>query len=381
MRKKAVILIIIPAFLLTSCWNAREINELAFVLSIGIDKTENGFKVTAQIASPETYSKTSSGVGSPKQTKPFWIVSRTGKTIYEAIRNMAAISPRRVFWAHIKVIVISEQAAETSTQEICDFFSRNPELRLRTLVAVTPGDAEEIVEFSPQMENDPGSYLEKVIENKNLTGKSTSIMLKDFLEDYLDPNAGPVTSRVFIDKSGSKPVLKTSGAYVFDRNKLAGSLEEYQTRGLLWIKNKIKDTPMVVNCPEDNQPVTIEIKDAKTKIDSYFENNVPHFTIQVKLNANVTEQACLTDFNDTVENKELAKELETAIHKDIETTINTAKDMHVDFLDFSQTVHSQHKEQWHKISSNWNSIFEETGVTINIDADINHVSLAKPLAQ
>lgn len=379
MRKRIIVLILIPTLLFTGCWNAREINELAFVLSIGIDKVGDEFRITAQIASPETYSKTPSGTGGTEQSKPFWIVSRTGKTIFEAIRNMASISPRRIFWAHIKVIIISEEAARTSTPEICDFFSRNPELRLRTLVAVTPGEAGKLIENTPEMESDPGSYLEKVIENKNLTGKSSSIMLKDFLEDYLHPNEGPVASRIILDKSESRAVLRTSGAYVFDGKELVGALGEDQVRGLLWIKNKIKDTEMVVYCPEDNQPVTMEMKNAKTTIDSYMDNKVPHFIIKIDVNANVTEQACLTDFNDSVKNKELSKVTEMAIRKDIETTIKASKDMDVDFLDFCRVVHSQHKEEWHQISSKWDKIFEDAGVTIVISVDINHISLAKPL--
>lgn len=378
MRKKAVALILIPSLFLTGCWNAREINELAFVLSMGIDKTENGFKVTAQIASPETYSKTPSGTAS-QNTKPFWIVTSTGKTIFEAIRNMASISSRRIFWAHIKVIIISEKLAKTNTLEIFDFFTRNPELRLRTLVAVTPGEAGDVVQNMPEMEKDPASYLEKIIENKNLTGKSSSIMLKDFLQDYLNPDVGPVTSRIIFDKTKDGAVLKTSGAYVFDGNKLAGSLSEEQTRGLLWIKNKMKDSIMVVYCPEDNKPVTLEIKSAKTKVNGHLENNIPYFTIKVHISANVTEQACLTDFNMTEKNIALSKTLETAVRKDIENTIKTAKSMQVDFVDFSDVLHIQHKEEWHKISSHWNNILPNSEVTIAVSADINHVSLAKPL--
>ena len=378
MRKKAVALILIPALLLTGCWDAREINELAFVLSVGLDKTNDGFKVTAQIASPETYSKTPSGTAS-QATKPFWIVTSNGKTIFEAIRNMASISSRRIFWAHIKVIVISEELAKTNIQEVCDFFTRNPELRLRTLVAVTPGKAGEVVQNVPEMEKDPASYLEKIIENKNLTGKSSSIMLKDFLQDYLNPHVGPVASRIIFDKSGKETVLKTSGAYVFDGNKLAGSLNEEQTRGLLWIKNKMKNSIMVVYCPDDNKPVTMEIKSAKSKMDCYLENKVPCFTIKVDINANITEQACLTDFNEDEKRYKLSKTLETAVRKDIETTIKTAKSMQVDFVDFSGVLHRQHKEEWHDISSDWNNIFPNSEVTIAVNVHINHVSLAKPL--
>lgn len=379
MRKIAIVLILIFSFLQTGCWNAREIDELAFVLSVGIDKTDYGFKVTAQVASPETYSKTPSGSGLSQKAKPFWVVTGTGKTIFEAIRNMASISSRRIFWSHIKVIIISEPLARSNTLEIFDFFSRNPELRLRTLVAVTPGDAGKLLEVVPVMEKDPAIYLEKIIENKNLTGRSYSIMLKDFLEDYLDPNVGPVTSRIVFDNSQSEPVIKTSGAYVFDDDKLSASLKEEETRGLLWIKSKMNDSIMVVNCPYDGMPTTLEIKKAKSSFKSYLDGEAPHFTIKVDVTAIITEQSCLTDFNDSQKLNELKKSLEASIRNDIQSTITTAKDLKVDYLGLSRILHKQHKGEWHKISSNWNELFRNSEVAIDVKVNIPHVSLAKPL--
>ncbi|OPJ59239.1 Ger(x)C family spore germination protein [Clostridium oryzae] len=376
MKKIAVILILIPSLLLTGCWNAREINELAFVLSIGIDKNINGFKVTAQIANPDTYSKTQSG---DKSDKPFWIVSSTGKTIFEAIRNMSSISSRRIFWAHIKLIIIGEQLARSNTLEIFDFFSRNPELRLRTLIAVTPDEAGKLIEVVPEMEKDPAIYLEDIIENKNLSGKSYSIMLKDFLEDYLDPYLGPVTSKIVVDKSRLEPVLRTSGAYVFSEKKLAASLNEEQTRGLLWLKNKMNDSIMVVYCPDDNMPITMEIKSARTAYKSYVDNEIPYYKINVKVKANITEQACQTDFNDMYKLNELSKVLGAAVRKDIYYTVTTAQDLQIDFIGLSKILHRQHKEDWYKLCRNWNKVFRAAHVIVNVKVDIHHVSLAKPL--
>lgn len=379
MRKIAVVLALMLMLLQTGCWNAREINELAFVLSIGLDKAGDGFRVTAQIARPDAHSKTSTGGASTEKDKPFWVVSSTGKTIFEAIRNMASFSSRRIFWSHIKVIVISEQLARSSTLEIFDFFSRNPELRLRTWVAVTPGEAKKLLETESVMEKDPSVYLEKIIENRSLSGKAYGIMIKDFLEDYLDPDVGPVTSRIILDESEQKPVMKTNGAYVFDGNRLAGSLNEEETMGLLWIKNKITDSVMVVNCPYDDFPVTLEIKKANAAFESYLDDGIPHYTIKVTTTATLTEQACLTDFNDPQKLDGLKKILESVIQEDIQSTVNAALNLRVDFPGFSHILHNQHKEEWHKVSKNWSELFRNTQVKITVKADIPNMSLAKPL--
>lgn len=379
MRRIALMLAVIIMLLQTGCWNAREINELAFVLGIGLDKAGDGFKITAQIAKPSTHSKTPSGESTGKNGKPFWVITSTGKTIFEAIRNMASTSSRRIFWSHITIIILSEKLARSNTLEIFDFFSRNPELRLRTLIAVTPDEAGKMLEVVPMMEKDPALLLEKIINNKSLAGKSYGIMLKDFLEDYLDPNVGPVTSRIIFEKSKSEPILKISGAYVFNGNKLAGPLNEEETRGLLWMKNKMNDSIMVVNCPYDSLPVTLEIKKSKSTFKSRLNNGKPYFTIEIEATAGLTEQGCLTNFNNPVKLDRLKNAVKEAIEKDIQSSISKAKEFDVDFPGLSRVLHRQHKDIWHKISGNWNEIFKDTEVKMVVNIDIPNMSLAKPL--
>lgn len=147
MRLRFSLFVFILGLLLitTGCWNAREIDELAFVLGIALDKTGNGgVKITVQMAKPSTFSKSPTGGG--KEGKPFWVASSEGKTFFEAIRNMATFTSRRIFWSHNKIIIISEKLARSDISEILDFFCRNPELRLRTCVAVIPGEAGPILE-------------------------------------------------------------------------------------------------------------------------------------------------------------------------------------------------------------------------------------------
>lgn len=373
MRIISLILVILLISPLTGCWNAREINELGFVLSVALDKTDDGFKVTAQIAKPESYSKTPTG-GSEKE-KPFWIVSNTGKTIYEAVRNMASIAPRRIFWSQIKIILIGEELARSDIREIFDFFSRNPELRFRTWVAVSPGEAGELLKVVPIMEKDPSQNIEKLIEKTNLTGKASSIMLKDFLENYMNPYLNPVASRIILSEQDSKPVVKLEGACAFGDDKMVGWLDENETRGFLWIDNKIDGSIRVVNCPYDNLPVTFEIKKGKIKIKSDIVDGVPHYTIKVQASTKITEKACTTDFTFPDKIDRLEDALQSAIKDDIQSAVNAAFKLDTDILDFSGVLHRQHKNEWDKLSSNWPERFEKSKVEIVVKVKIPEVSL------
>lgn len=381
MRIISLVLVLAILILLAGCWNSREINELAFVLSIALDKAENGFKVTAQI-SAEMYSKTTTGsAGTSEKEKPFWVISSNGKTIFEAVRNMAAISPRRIFWSHIKVIIINEELAKNNILEIFDFFSRNPELRLRTWIAITQEAAGRILEIVPLMEKEPSQNIEKIIEKANLSGIAYSIMLKNFLEEYLDPYMEPVASRIVITEVNSRPAIKLEGASVFRSGGLAGWLNEDETRGFLWLKNKISGSVEVVDCPYDGLPVTVEIKKGRTDIESYMSNGVPAFKIKAAAVGKLTEQSCTTEFNNPDAISALENALASVIRKAIESTVYAAqKKFSADVLGFSRELQSAHKKEWRQISSNWPVLFKSAAVDINVKVEIPEVSLlAKPL--
>ncbi|HEX3012438.1 MAG TPA: Ger(x)C family spore germination protein [Syntrophomonadaceae bacterium] len=381
MQKSFVLLLILLLLpMLPGCWDAEEINELGFVLSVALDKAGDGYKVTAQIAKPETYSKTPSGSGTSAKEKPFWVVSGTGQSIFEAIRNMSNTAPRRIFWAHIKVIIIGEKLARNDIHEVLDFFTRNPELRLRTLVAVTPGEASKLLEVVPMMEKDPATDLERIIENRSLAGKGYRIMLKNFLEDYLEPNANPAASRIILSKAEGNPVLELNGAAVFRKNKMAGWLDPKETKGLLWIKSEIKGSIVVVSCPYDGRPITLEIKSGKTSFQSSVQNGIPNYQIKVKAAATLVEQGCGTDFTDQKAIKALEKASESIIRNDIQSALTAAQNLNIDFLGLNEVLHRQNKKEWLELSKNWPEVFSQAAFKIDVKADIPSLSvLAKPL--
>lgn len=374
-RILAVILAVSISTTLTGCWNAREINELAFVLSLALDKADEGFKVTVQIAKPDTYSKTQTSQGSTDKEKSFWVITETGKTIFEAVRNMASFSSRRIFWSHIKVIIIGEELAKNNIREIFDFFSRNPELRFRTWVAVAPGEAGKILEVTPIMEKDPASNIEKIIDKTQLASNSYSIMLKDFLEDYMDPYLSPVASRIILDEIDSKQIVKLNGAAVFSGDRMAGWLDENQARGLLWFKDKINGSIRVVKCPYDDLPITLEIKTGKIKIKSKIDNGIPHYTISVKAKCKITEKACNTELRNPEAMRELQSALDLAINEDIQAIVKAAKKLDSDILDFSGTLHRQHKKEWAKLAPDWPRLFRESEIKIAVETTIPEISL------
>jgi len=374
MRWKAVLcfLILISLPFQAGCWNAREIDELAFVLGIGLDRGQDGgVKVTVLIANPSAASK--SPTGGSAQEKSFYIATAEGKTFFEAIRNMATFSSRRIFWAHNKVIVIGEKLARSDITEILDFFSRNPELRLRTWIAVSPGEAEKLLAAPPEVEKDPATSIENVISQRVWTGKGYGVMLKDFLEDYLSTATHPVASRLSFDDSGS---LRLSGAAVFNQNKMAGWLDEKETRGLLWLKGEFRSSIIVVPCPLDGQPLSVEVVHGEVKYKPQVRNGRPQLTVMTHAVGNLSEQACKTDFTHMDNLHKLEMSLSAVIKDEINAAITAAQQkFKLDFPGFNRPFHLQRDKEWHQLVNKWPELFKEMEVMVEVRSNIPREAL------
>jgi spore germination protein KC len=162
---------------------------------------------------------------------------------------------------------------------------------------------------------------------------------------------------------------------------LAGWLDPTETRGYLWIRNKIKGSIRVVKCPYDGLPITLEIKKGSAKFQSYIVNGIPHFTIKATASANITEKGCITEFTNPAAMSALENVLASAINEDIKSTVTAARKLNVDFLDFARILDRQHTNEWHQMSANWKQIFSTAEVDIQVNAKIPEIALlAKSLS-
>lgn len=82
--KRKVCLILVCTLFLIGCWDREELKEIVTVVAIGLDKDPNTGKIlfTAQIIRPGALAKEGG-----TQESPIEIVSSSGNTLFEAIRN------------------------------------------------------------------------------------------------------------------------------------------------------------------------------------------------------------------------------------------------------------------------------------------------------
>lgn len=367
-----IIFLLASTFTLTGCWDLREINEIGLVMAVGVDKSEdgNGFLVTVQVAKPSEAAPKEGGGGG----EPVWIGSAEGKTIFDAIRNIARFSSRRIMWAHNNIIIIGEDLAREGITPIVDFFTHNPELRMKTWVAVARGQASSYIGAKTGMENIPAISLALLFQYHKLPAKSIQSDMVDLFRDYKSEVTQPllgVLNQTTL-KGAGKTEVELSGSAVFKNGKLVGWLSGEETRGLAWIRKEIDNAIISVSCDGESEAlIAAELKQIDVKTKSYVKGRKVAVDVTITALGNISEQDQPVDMTIDKFKANATKQLEEKVEEEISEAIKKLQEeFNSDAVFFGRTIHIQNKKEWYNwIKDDWEEIFPN--ITVNVKANID----------
>ena len=136
-RKIAIIIsLLLCATVLSGCWSTKELNELAFVVAVGIDKTKDGkYVMIFQVVNPGNVVGARQ-IGGGSGGVPVSIYKATGDNLVEASRKASKKLSRLAYYAHTNLVVISEEVAKEGVNGLFDALERNSEFRSTAMVVI-----------------------------------------------------------------------------------------------------------------------------------------------------------------------------------------------------------------------------------------------------
>ncbi|MEW9672529.1 Ger(x)C family spore germination protein [Ammoniphilus sp. 3BR4] len=379
--------------LLAGCWSRRELNELAIAVAMGIDKVENEYQITVQVVEP---SQVASGKGGGDGRSPVTTYQANGKTEIEAIRKMTMISPRRIYTSHLRMLVIGEEVAKAGIKNTLDFLSRGQEFRTDFNVVVTKGTrASQILKILTPTEKIPANKMfSSLNQSEIIWGPTSATTLIELLSDIVKQGKQPVLTGIQVIGNAqqgesqdniSSPSPPTQIGYrgyaVFRNNKLVGWLNEKESNGYNFVVNNIKSSIVNTPCPQEGH-LAFEIIHSSTELNSFLRNKKPSIKIEIRTEGNISEVNCSNlNITKTEVLEELENNLEQEIKKDIEHVINISqKKMKSDIFGFGEVIHRSHLSYWEQVRDDWEKIFANLPVDINVDLKIRRIgTVSNPL--
>ena len=190
-RYYLLLIFFLAALFFSNDFGSTDVQKTAIVVAMGIDREDDTFIVTTQIAVPQSAKQETS-------TQSVQIVSR-GKTVGEALEEINAKTgwyPKLVF---CDLIILGETAKSADVFDSLDFFLRNEYLTDNCQVAVFDGKAKDLLNTSSLIDPSSSSAMKKVLSSHaERVGTVLPNTLREFSIGYFSDS-----------KSGYLPVLKT----------------------------------------------------------------------------------------------------------------------------------------------------------------------------
>ncbi len=390
------LLLLILSTQLCGCWDRREINDLGFVVGVGYDYAEidgkPGVKLSAQIANPAVLASgqggasTTGGTGGITGAGPFWTVSDTGVTIREAISKMNYRIPKQLFFGHVRINIISEKMARSSLTPLLDRLTRSRESRDNNFIAVSKGDAGNVLEQKSPVFQSTALALNSIFLDKDGWQGILAVNTADFQYRLSTGVTSPLAPVVEVipqasltveeKRAGTTNTVAVTGLAVFNpEGRLVDFLDERESMGLIWVLNRAKNRVLTVPQFVDGEEELISLSLVKTKskvVLSIGEDGLPVFEIKTHADFDVLEHFGIhRGLSDVDFINDLERTAGSQVINEIEAAVKKSQQINADIFGFGEEVRRQQRREWPQYRDHWSEIYPMVKIIIACETHVH----------
>ncbi len=299
------ILIILFILAFSSSYLSLSIDNLAYVLVIGIDKGKDSrLEVSFQFSN--TKNATESGTS---EKTPTIMDSVSAPSLSTAINLMDSYMGKELNMSHCKVIIFSEELASEGISEEVFTLINDTQVRPSANIVVSKCTAKNYIQkTSPELENLISKYYEIFTNSSKYTGFKPDATIGDFFNALIcktcEPYAilGGLTTEQpenqgnnhiqenYNVKANQTPIEGENGSEnigmaAFKHDKLIGELCALETISFLTVKNSVDRFLISIPDPDDTSSyldIYLTAKDSTT-VDIDTSTNSPYIKVKTRI--------------------------------------------------------------------------------------------------
>lgn len=373
----------------TSYYGIKGIDNLAYVVAIGIDVGDDeNLKLSLQISIPSSDNSSSE----TSQSSSVSVSTIDCPSISTGITLFNSYLGKEVNLSHCKVLVISEDLAVNGVEEYLYTLINNVEFRSSSNIIISKCDAKTYLEYStPLLDKISARYYEIAPNSSEYTGYTESITCNEFLSAITSSSSEPVAILGSVNteetqqntsdsyySAGQTPIsgeanVENMGLAVFNDDVFVGELNGLESICHLIISNKFKNAQIRIPSPIENLDyidLYLELDDS-TKNSVYLTNLTPYITSTVKITAKM--QSMNRDINLT--DDEIVSKIEKVAEDFLEEKLydylyKTSKELNSDIDEFGLFAlkYFTTNDEWN--SYNWLHHYKDAFFNVNVDVNL-----------
>ncbi len=382
---KKIIITFLMISTLTGCSNYRDLNEVALIIAVGIDKPieqEKGYRVTFQVVNPSAFSNNaSSNTGLP-------LINYTieGDSLFDAYKKSSAIIPRENVVSHLSLIIIGEELAKEGIYTIFDLFERGKQTRPNMPIYIAKEtSAEHLLSLIEPVESNPSKSIISTSENnKKMYGIAEAKPMFEIIE-ILSSEGKELTITGIRhsnendekDASGNlqkinPSVMEVDGIAIFNKDKLVRWLNGRIARTAQLLLSQAQSTSFPLTCGNNREEklLTITTRHSKTHLSTKVKNGQILLNVRMSLKGEISEANCHLDYTDPTTIKDLEERLVKDVRSQIQEVFDLTQKQGTDIFGFGEKLSKSNPTYWKKHKHEWNDLYTEAKLSVKIEASI-----------
>lgn len=371
---KKVILLIFLTFICTGCYNYKELNELGIVSAMGISKDGDLYNLDIQLLNVLDSEK------SGFNKSPITVISGQGETIFEAARSMNKKTSKVFFLADVDYVFLDQSVLNDGLDEIMDFLIRDTRLSLNFLVVTsTENKSLDILSSISHFDtNSANNLYDAIMNSETRYGGINSLHVRELINNYYAKGKYTIFPNVYIKdtrKSSENDSLEDSKSesyvevknMVFFKDKEAIELTDEETKGVNFLRNKIKNATLTIEC--DGGYFTIETLESKMKLKSKL--NIDQLNVKGSVGAEIVYYGCKDNLDNADVLKSISKKAEKEVESYITKAFNKSKKYNYDFLGLGNYIYKNNYKYFDFENKDWNKDgLNKLNLKYNIDVSL-----------
>ena len=308
-----LIFLYIPCF--AGCGYSHQVNEMAYVVAMGLDACEGGVEVSLQFAKPlaiagEVKSEETEGEEPVSENEGAALISVGAIDIYTAINIIGNTLSKRINLTHCKLLLFSAELARGGITEYTDILMKDNQFRPNTFAAVSLCKAKEYLKaVKPEMEMNPAKYytrafskttgsfipeatLRDLFINIHAEGQEAALpLVGQTAEEGGDGKASSGSFKPGELNKTAENKTEISGMAAFFEGKMIRALPSRQAELYNLLTDKYKESYYSIpSQTEEGRFITAKLyKRKKTKIRTEITDGCPKISVSVRLVAELFE--------------------------------------------------------------------------------------------
>jgi spore germination protein KC len=346
---------------ISGCWNYTEVDDIAIVAGVAIDKNKADGKLLITVELVDTNG------GLDKTQAGFKVISLSGDTMFEIVRNIISITGKKLFWSHAKAIIFSEEIAREGLIKAIDWYSRDTETRSDVFIFVSgEKTAREVLNLNSTTQAIMSFELAQMMRDEKHTSSAPTVEIWDFIDKLETIGNNSVAPIVNIHVKNDRKNERVEGTAVFVKDRMVGKLDGDETKSMLFVKDAIKGGVLDVEDKNGTPSYSLEIISSQTKLKPIMINGKLQMHVQTLTKTGLDEVMTAEGFMKGESIQDIETRASERLQADILAVIHKAQQEYdADIFAFGENVHENQPKAWAKIKDHWPDVFADLDVTVS----------------